>query len=97
VNIKADEDYIEMDDPQNGFQAIHIAWNALITVAGAIVAFFTKRLIDEVDKKADQCDVDELKEDFKTLMVRQDEQHRSNTERLDRIIMELGGNGRNYR
>lgn len=69
--------------------SLHTIWTGVITVAGGIVAFFTKRLIDEVDKKADQCDVDELKEDMKTLFARQDEQHKSNTERLDRIIMAM--------
>lgn len=58
------------------------------------MAFFTKRLIDEVDKKADQSDVDELKEDLKILFARQDEQHKSNTERLDRIIMAMNSSQR---
>jgi hypothetical protein len=82
-----------MDDPQAASQTVqifHTVWTAVITVAGGIVAFFTKRLIDEVDKKADQCDVDDLKEDFKTILARQDQQHRDNTARLDSIIMQLG-------
>lgn len=79
-----------MDDPQNTFQSVHTLWTAVITVAGGIVAFFTKRLVDEVDLKADKVDVDALKEDLHQMLVRQDAQHRGNTDRLDMIIMELG-------
>lgn len=78
-----------MEDPQNGFQIIHTLWTAIITVAGGIVAFFTKRLVDEVDKKADQYEVDELKQEVRDFVARQDLQHASNTRRLDQIIMEL--------
>lgn len=79
-----------MADPQTpDFQSFHTLWTAAITIAGAIVAFFTKRLVDEVDQKADQCDVDDLKRDFKDFMATQADQHKSNTDRLDRIIMEL--------
>lgn len=77
------------------------------------MAFFTKRLIDDVDQKADksdvdrvvgqvgqkadQCDLDELKRDIKGFLERQDRQHESNTERLDKIIMELGNRDRTRR
>lgn len=80
------------NDAQDGFTVFHTLWTAAITVAGAVVAFFTKRLIDQVDAKADQCDVDDLKEDFRSLLVRQDQHHKDNTERLDMIILELGRN-----
>jgi len=83
------------EDPQTSFQIFHTTWTAVITVAGAIVAFFTKRLVDQVDGKADKCDVEELREMHRDLLLRQDQQHRDNTQRLDKIIMELGGNGRN--
>jgi hypothetical protein len=79
-----------MEDPQSGFQIVHTAWTGIITVAGGIVAFFTKRLFDQVDAKADKCDVEDLKQDIKDFITRQDGQHQANTERLDRIIMELG-------
>lgn len=82
-----------MSDPTE-FQVAHTVWTAVITVAGAIVAFFTKRLVDQVDQKADQCDVDELRRDFRDLLARGDQQHRDNTERLDKIIMELSPRGR---
>lgn len=78
-----------MEDPQNGFQVLHTLWTAIITVAGGIVAFFTKRLVDEVDKKADQYEVDELKQEVRDFIQRQDVQHASNTQRLDRILIEL--------
>lgn len=68
----------------------HALWTGAITVGGAIVAFFTKRLVDQVDAKADKCDVDDLKDAMKILFARQDDQHRQNTERLDTIILELG-------
>ncbi len=78
-----------MNDP-NGFQIFNTAWTALITVAGAIVAFFTKRLIDQVDAKADKEDMNELKKDIRTFLDQQRQQHQSNTERLDNLIMVLG-------
>lgn len=89
-----------MADPNNDFQIVHTLWTALITVGGLIVAFFTKRLVDQVDKKADQNVVNELKEDIKAILARQDVQHArqdvqhaSNSARLDQIIMELGRGG----
>jgi hypothetical protein len=77
-----------VEDPS--FQALHTTWTGIITVAGSIVAFFTKRLFDQVDAKADRAEVLELKRDLKEFLDRQNAQHASNTERLDRIIMELG-------
>ena len=82
-----------MSDPQSDFQTVHTVWTGLITVAGAIVAFFTKRTFDSIDGKADKCDVEELKQDLKDLLSRNDRQHESNTQRLDKIIMELRGRG----
>lgn len=88
-----------MDDPSvasGAVQLFHTIWTGLITVAGAIVAFFTKRLVDQVDAKADKCDLDDLNTRFEKLLERQDNQHRDNTQRLDRIILALGphnGNG----
>jgi hypothetical protein len=79
-----------MDDPQSGIQLFHTWWSAVITVAGAIVAFFTKRLVDEIDEKADRCDVADLRQDIRDFLDRQERQHESNTKRLDQIIMELG-------
>jgi hypothetical protein len=78
------------DDPQTGIQIFHTVWTAVITVAGAIVAFFTKRTIDEIDQKADRSEVTSIKQDIRDFMVAQAEQHKSNTSRLDQIIMELG-------
>lgn len=86
-----------MADPTE-FQIVHTAWTAAITIGGAIVAFFTKRLVDEVDKKAEQCDIDELKRDIRDFLERQERQHDSNTKRLDTILLELGQrNGRGNR
>jgi hypothetical protein len=85
-----------MDDPQNGLQAIHTIWTGVITVAGGIVAFFTKRLIDTVDQKADKSEVDELKASIRDMLDRQDSQHASNTSRLDHILLTLS-DGRNRR
>ena len=82
-----------MDAPQSGFEVAHTLWTGVITVAGAIVAFFTKRTLDQIDSKADKCDMDELKQDLKDLLSRNDRQHESNTQRLDKIIMELRGRG----
>jgi hypothetical protein len=81
-----------MSDPQSDIQTIqtvHTVWTSIITIAGAVVAFFTKRTFDQIDSKADKCDVEDLKEDLKTLLARNDRQHESNTQRLDKIIMEL--------
>jgi hypothetical protein len=82
-----------VEDPQSGFQIAHTVWTGTITVAGAIVAFFTKRLFDQVDAKADKCDVDDLKKDIKDFIERQDRNHESNTKRLDQIILHIGTNG----
>lgn len=85
------------NDVQDGFTVFHTLWTAAITVGGAIVAFFTKRLVDQVDAKADQCDVDDLKQAMRDFLgreererTRQDTQHAQNTARLDTIILELG-------
>lgn len=85
-----------MADP-NDFQIIHTIWTGAITVAGGIVAFFTKRLVDHIDDKADKEDVNDLKVDIQNLIERQDRHHEGNVERLDKIIMELGGRDRNRR
>lgn len=84
------------NDAQDGFTVFHTLWTAAITVAGAIVAFFTKRLVDQVDSKADQSDVDDLKQNMRDFLsreererIRQDSQHAQNTLRLDTIILEL--------
>jgi len=79
-----------MQDPQSGFEFGHAVWTGLLTVAGSFVAFFTKRLVDQVDGKADKTEVEELREGLKESLARQERHHQSNTERLDRIIIELG-------
>lgn len=81
-----------MADPTE-FQIAHTAWTAVLTLAGGVVAFFTKRLVDDVDQKADQCDVDELKKDMRNFMEQQQRQHEGNTARLDMIIDRLGNRG----
>jgi hypothetical protein len=78
-----------MADPTD-FQIFHSLWTGVITVAGGIVAFFTKRLVDQVDQKADREEVDTLRDDIRDWRQEQERQHRSNTERLDQIILELG-------
>ena len=83
-----------MADP-NEFQILHTLWTAAITVGGGVVAFFTKRVIDSVDQKADKSDVVELKQDIKDFLEQQRRQHESNTQRLDQIIMELGSGRQN--
>lgn len=79
-----------VEDPQSSFQLLHTAWTGIITVAGGVVAFFTKRLFDQVDAKADKSDVNDLKAIYRDFIARQDIQHANNTARLDQIIMELG-------
>lgn len=74
-----------MADPTD-FQIFHSLWTGVITVAGGIVAFFTKRLVDQVDQKADQSEVDDLKLDLKTFIAQQQLQHQGNTARLDQVI-----------
>lgn len=85
-----------MDDPQSGFQVAHTIWTAAITVAGGVVAFFTKRLVDTVDQKADKSEVNDLKVSIRDLMDQQRRQHESNTSRLDHILLTLS-DGRNRR
>lgn len=86
-----------MDDPSTGFWSVTHVWLSVTTLAGAVVAFFTKRLVDEVDSKADKEALNELKTDFKTWLARQDQRdreaaqreearHQANTQRLDSIF-----------
>lgn len=77
-----------MADPSE-LQTIHTFWTATITVGVAIVAFFTKRLINEVDKKADKSELNDLKEVVSDFLERQDRQHAANTGRLDQILLTL--------
>lgn len=86
-----------MNDPQNEFQLVQAIWTGAITVAGGIVAFFTKRLVDAVDQKANRSEVDALKADFKELLARQDRHHESNVQRLDQILMEISARRRIHR
>lgn len=86
-----------MEDPQTGLQLVHTLWTAAITVAGGIVAFFTKRLVDDVAQKADKSEISDLKTTIRDFLERQDRQHQGNTDRLDKIIMELGSRDRNRR
>lgn len=84
-----------MDDPtQTNFQVFHTLWTAAITVGGGVVAFFTKRLFDVIDGKAEKTDLDELRAAIKGFVERQDRYHESNTQRLDKIIMELSSRDR---
>jgi hypothetical protein len=80
-----------MSEPTpSDFQIAHTIWTATITVGGAIVAFFTKRLVDTVDQKADLADVQDLKNTLRDYIERQERQHDGTTRRLDQIIFELG-------
>lgn len=67
----------------------HTLWSGALTLAGTVVAFATKRLYKEVDEKADSKVVEQRfaqqADAIKLLITRQDEQHKANTERLDRI------------
>jgi hypothetical protein len=81
-----------MDDPQTTIQVTHTVWETLNSLGGLIVAYFVKRVIDQVDKKADKGDLEDLKTDFREWMKQQGEQHRANTARLDTIIDRVGGN-----
>lgn len=100
-----------MPEPVNDLNALHILWTTAITIAGAIVAFFTKRLVDEVDSKADKTEItavrrdledkadaseiSSLKEDVKALFARQDAHHASSVQRLDQVLMLLSSGQQN--
>lgn len=102
-----------MTEPVNDLNALHILWTTAITIAGAIVAFFTKRLVDEVDSKADKTEVvavrndlnskadasevTALKEDVRALFARQDAHHASSVQRLDQVLMLLSSGNQNHR
>jgi len=53
------------------------------------VAFFTKRLVDKVDQKADKSDIEDVKLTIRDFLERNANQHESNTRRLDQILMTL--------
>ena len=78
-----------MNDPTTDFWSLNHIWLTLITVLGAIVTFFTRRVIEEVDHKANKDELDELKADFKAMLISQTAQHNANTVRLDQILLEL--------
>lgn len=80
-----------MDDPSTGFWSVSHIWLSIITVLGVIVTFFTKRVIDELDSKADQKDVDRMSADMRVLVSNQTAQHAANTQRLDDIYRLLVG------
>lgn len=72
-------------DPSNP----HTIWSGVLSFAGVVLAFTTNRLYKDVDGKADK---EATKQRFEAqekaisdLFDRQDEQHKANTERLDRI------------
>lgn len=70
-----------MDDPANAnttLQSIQGAWSTLLTILGALIVWNGRRLIKQIDQKADQKDLDahkhdlemhknEVKEDFREL------------------------------
>lgn len=79
-----------IEPSQESADALQLVWRSAITIGGAVVAFFVKRLIDEVDKKADKSEIEEMRQTMNNFMERQENYHQTNTARLDTIIMELG-------
>lgn len=80
--------------------ATHTLWSSALTAAAAIIAFFMHRLVGDVDGKADKDIVearfsahtqrlDAQGSALQTLLERQDDQHRQNTDRLDKILLEV--------
>ena len=78
-----------MDDPSTGVWSFTHVWLGVTTIAGTIVAFFTKRLVDTVDGKAEKTDLEKLENRFEQLLAAQTAQHTANTTRLDQILIEL--------
>lgn len=80
-------------DPSN----MHTLWNGVLSAVAGIMAFFTLRLVKDVDEKADETSVkmrfeahaqrlDAQGDALHTLLERQDKQHSDNTARLDQIL-----------
>lgn len=80
----------ELDDIQ-----IHTVWNVVLSVLGGIVLWSWKRIADKVDEKADRDEMEQkadkseivqLRMDLQQRWIAQDEMHRENRRRLDRIL-----------
>jgi hypothetical protein len=69
---------------------IHTIWSAILSgmfaILAGIVGMFGRRLLGELDRKADKDDVDQLRNDFQASMESQERMHRENRLRLDRIL-----------
>lgn len=92
-----------MDDPgtsSNLLQSIQGAWSVIVTMLGALIFWNGRRLVKQLDEKANQKDFEDHKtaveSDFKAMqdtinriVDNQQKQHNSNTERLDKILSEV--------
>lgn len=94
-----------MDDPGNAptsFAVVHSLWSTFLTGFGALIVWNGRRLIGQVDKKADQEDLaahrEDTKERFKAMqdtinesIKNQASQHQENSRRLDTILLAIHG------
>ena len=64
-------------------------WSGLLTVLGALVGWSWNKMNSQIDGKADQEDVDQLRESFREQQEVQERMHRENRERLDDIYQLL--------
>lgn len=88
---------MEIDPASSSSQTL---WNAALAVIAGLLSFFLHRFSQNVDEKADKDVVDarfaahtqRLDAQggaLQTLLERQDDQHRQNTDRLDKILLEV--------
>ena len=73
---------------------VHSIWSAVLTLLGGIGTMFIKNLRDELKQKVDRTEVEQLRSDLSEWKSAQEEQHKENRERLDRILLSLRPNGR---
>lgn len=83
-----------------GYPMFHSVWMAFLTLFGMILAWNGNRFVKELDQKAEVKDLDEHKENIRhqfdamqttinRMLDDQKNQHRDNTDRLDKILHEV--------
>lgn len=67
-------------------ETLHILWSAGLTLIGAFLMWSWRDLHNQVQHKADKEEVAGLREDIRCWQEQQEEMHRENRTRLDRIL-----------
>lgn len=100
---------MSVEDPgqaSGAFQVLHGIWTTILTGFGLLLMWNGRRLVNQVDGKAEKKDLDDHKEsvdkrfeamqnELHRMIDAQGKQHEQNSGRLDTILLELSrGSGR---